>query len=249
VTLNSLSGSVALVTGASAGIGLATAKLLSENGAHVFINGRDEERLQAAIDRTEPALHPLVFDVADPEALRRGLTTVRETVGRLDILVANVGQRMRRPIEAISREQFASLLEVNLTATYDLVREAGTHMIEQGSGRIVILSSIAAHRAASGNVSYAASKAAIEALVRAFAVEWGPHNVIVNGLAPGSTATETNAKIMKSAVAQATTQRIPLRRWGEPEEVAAAALFLCSPAASYVSGHVLVVDGGLSAAM
>jgi gluconate 5-dehydrogenase len=243
-----LAGKVALVTGASQGIGLATARALAASGARVFANGRDRARLEAIAEVDgEPHLEVLPFDVADPGALRRALAELDERAGRLDVLVANVGQRQRRPIVEITRDDFAALIDVNLVAAYDLVREAGEAMAGRGGGRIVVLSSIAAQRSSMGNVSYGASKGGLEAMVKAFAVEWGPRGVAINGLSPGPIATETNAASVADPVRNdRVVARVPLGRWGRPEEIAAAAVFLCSPAASYVHGHTLIADGGLS---
>jgi gluconate 5-dehydrogenase len=239
-------GRVALVTGAGRGIGWEIARALAANGAVAVLNGRDPaaldervETLRAAGGRAEAA----PFDVADHDALTGALGALVERHGAIDAVFANVGQRLRRPVPEVSRADFAALIDVNLVASYDLSREAALLMAAAGRGSIVLMSSIAAARGAPANAAYAASKAGLEALTRCLAVEFGPAGVRTNAIAPGAFATETNAGLQART---SVDRRAPLRRWGAPHECAGAALFLASDASSYVNGHVLVVDGGLS---
>jgi gluconate 5-dehydrogenase len=243
----SLQGRVALVTGATRGLGLAIAQCLGAAGAELVVNGRDA----AALEKVVAGLHadgvtatPLPFDVADAAALEAAFATL----GRLDILVGTVGLRHRAAVDELSFADFGRMVAVNLTAGFDLAKAALARMVPQGRGRIILVTSIAGPIARAGDAAYTAAKGGLAALVRALAVEYGPQGITVNGIAPGFFATEANrAMIADAEVREFLTRRCPLRRWGEPAEIGGAALFLASDAASYVNGHILTVDGGLSA--
>jgi len=248
-----LTGKVALVTGGGRGLGFAMAKGLAEAGASVFINGRDAAQLRRrARELTAAGLQaaPLAFDITDKTATARGLARLVRQAGKLDILVNNVGQRDRRPLDALAPEDFARLLEVDLVASFALCRLAAPGMQRNGFGRIINVTSITADLARSGDPAYPAAKAGLEALTRALAADLGPHGITCNAISPGFFATETNAAMVANpAVGPRYAARVPLGRWGRAEEIAGAAIFLASDAASYVNGHTLVVDGGVSATL
>ena len=249
MSLFRLDGQVALVTGASQGLGLAMARGLAAQGAQVWINGRDGERLQASANALQAEfpgqIHALPCDVADEAAALAGLQRLLHHSQRLDILINNVGQRRRAPLTALDALALRDLLEVNLVGAWTLCRAAAETMIAQGSGSIVNITSIAGPIARAGDAAYTTAKGALEAMTRALAAELGPHGVRVNAIAPGYFATETNAAMAQDVgVAQWLQRRTSLGRWGQPDEIAGAAVFLASPAASYVTGHTLVVDGG-----
>jgi len=236
----------ALVTGSARGLGWEMARALAEAGARVLLHGRAAERLTPRVDELRRAGHAagaLVFDMADRAAMREALAGV----GPVDVLIHNVGERDRRPFDEIEPEDFARLIDVDLSAAHALVKLVAPGMVERAWGRVILVSSIAGQLAVPGASSYIAAKGGLAALARALAAELGAKGVTANALSPGFFATETNAQLMASPMGQRQRERCPAKRWAEPAEIAGAALFLASPAASYVNGHTLVVDGGVSA--
>lgn len=250
----SLEGRVALVTGSGRGLGLEIARAMAGAGAHVLLNGRDAERLEARAGEIRAAggrASALPFDVADRTAVRTAFAGIERDHGRLDVLVQNVGQRNRKPLADFSDEEIGALLDVDLASGLVLAREAARLMLPRGAGRLITVTSIAGgHVAKADDAVYSAAKAGLTGMVRALAVEYGPRGLTSNAIAPGFFATETNAGIVGDPTLSAYFEnRTPLRRWGRPEEIAGAAVFLASDAASYVNGHVLLVDGGATIQM
>lgn len=242
-----LDGRVALVTGAGRGLGFEIARSLGHAGASVLLNGRDAATLAAAAARLQAegiAASALPFDIADAAAMAVAFAGI----ARLDILVGAAGPRRRAAIADLSPDDVRAMLEVGVTANFALAKAALALMLPRGAGRIVFVTSIAGPIARAGDAAYTAAKGGLAALVRALAVECGADGVTVNGIAPGYFRTEANAAMAEDTdVAAWLARRCPLGRWGEPAEIGGAAVFLASDAASYVNGHVLTVDGGLSA--
>lgn len=250
-SLFSLQGRVALVTGASAGLGREMARAFAHAGAHVLVNGRDAARAADVVAELEAAglsAASLVFDIADAPARSQALREAHARWGRIDVLVNNVGQRLRAPLADIAGADFDRLLSVNLGAVYALTQEVAASMIPRRQGRIVMMASIAAQLGRAGDAAYTSAKGGLVALTRALACELGPHGITCNAIAPGAFLTETNLPAAAGPGGDAFTRRTPLQRWGLPAEIAGPALFLASDAASYVNGHLLTVDGGYSIA-
>lgn len=203
-------------------------------------------RIAPRLDELRKAGHAadaLAFEMDDWAAMRAELAGA----GPVDILVHNVGQRDRRPFAEIEPEDFARLIDIDLTAAHALVKLVVPGMIERGWGRLILVTSIVADLAVAGAVSYVAAKGGLSALARALAAELGDKGITSNALSPGFFATETNAPLIASPAGERQRQRCPAKRWADPSEIAGAAVFLASPAASYVNGHTLTVDGGVSA--
>ena len=248
-----LSGKVALVTGASRGLGWAMAESLAKAGAHVALNARDAPALAARV--SELAAQGLsgeacAFDVTDSELAQRSVAELAQRHGRFDILVANAGINHRQPITEFGLADFQRVLDTNLVAVWVLCKAAAQQMAPRKQGRLILTGSISAFNARPTISAYVASKGAVHALTRQLAVELARDGITANCIAPGFFATEMNTALIENpAFNDWVCQRTPAGRWGRLSEIGPAAVFLASDEASYVSGLVLTVDGAFTAAM
>jgi 2-deoxy-D-gluconate 3-dehydrogenase len=251
LSLFGLQGRVAIVTGAAAGIGKATAALLVEAGARVAIVDRDLKHAEDAAAKIGNAAFPAAADIADEAAVERVFSDVIAREKRIDILVNNAGIAIRRPAVELAVDDWNKVLAVNMTGVFLCSRIATRHMIAAGTGGVIV--NVASIMGLSGgglypNISYQATKGAVVNMTRALAVEWAPHDIRVNAVAPTYVRTGLIKPILDQPELVAKIEAMtPLGRLATPEEIAAAILFLASPASSMVTGHTLAVDGGFLA--
>ncbi len=242
------SGSSAFVTGATSGLGEAIALGLAEAGASVAVVGRDAKRGAAVVDAIEQrgaraSLH--LADITEGAAVKKAVDDALAQHGKLDILVNSAGVFRTCPVVDLSDDEWDAIMDVNVKATFLVCREVGRHMIARGSGKVVNLASTDSFVGVAGQLAYCASKGAIVQMTRVMAIEWIKHGVYVNAVAPCDFATPLIQPFLDDpAYREWTLQAIPIGRVGQPSELVAAVLYLCSPVSSMVVGHTLVVDGG-----
>jgi NAD(P)-dependent dehydrogenase (short-subunit alcohol dehydrogenase family) len=249
--LFSLKGKVAAVIGAASGIGEAVAVGCAQYGAEVHcldINEAGAQRTAEIISTQDPAAHANGVDISDADAVDHAFDNLVSRSGQIDIVVCTPSINVRKPILAYSGEEFDRVISVNLKGNFNVIQAAGRHMTTQGSGSIILFSSIRSQIVEPGQSVYAATKAGIVQMARTAAAEFGPSGVRVNAIAPGVVETPLTAPIKaKQEWYDAYASRNIMERWAEPGEMVGAALFLASQAASYVTGTVLFVDGGWTA--
>jgi NAD(P)-dependent dehydrogenase (short-subunit alcohol dehydrogenase family) len=246
-----LTGKVAVVIGGTSGIGRAIALGLAEAGADVVPTSRRLEQIETTAreirERGRRTLE-MVSDVTDKASLQKVLDACLETFGKVDILVNSAGKTKRAPTVDFSDEDWNDIMETNLTGTLRTCQVFGHHMLERGYGRIINIASLSSFVALYEVAAYAASKAAVASLTKSLAIEWATRGVNVNAIAPGVFRTALNEKLLdETARGQEFLLRTPTKRFGKIEELAGAAVFLASDAASFITGEVLVVDGGFLA--
>jgi len=246
-----LGGRIALVTGSSAGIGFAIARALGHAGAILVVNGRDRQRLAgaaAALQAEGLEVRQQVFDVTDRDAVLAAVDAIEREVGAIDILVNNAGMQRRGPLEDYEPATWQELMRTNLDSVFFVGQAVARRMIPRRRGRIINVCSVQSELGRPGIAPYTASKGAVKMLTKGMAIDWGPHGLNVNGIGPGYFATELNAALVKDEQFSSwLVGRTPSGRWGQVDELGGAAIFLASDAASFVNGHVLYVDGGVTA--
>ena len=248
-----LAGRRALVTGSSQGIGLALARGLAEAGASVVLNGRDAGKLDAAVAALAAEGHDvaaLTFDATDHAAVQATVDGFEAEVGPIDILVNNAGMQHRAPLEDFPAEAFERLLRTNVSSVFNVGQACARHMIGRGAGRIINIASVQTALARPGIAPYTATKGAVGNLTKGMATDWAKHGLNVNAIAPGYFDTPLNAALVADPAFSAWLEkRTPAGRWGRVEELVGACVFLASDAATFVNGHTLFVDGGVTASL
>jgi gluconate 5-dehydrogenase len=248
-----LTGRTALITGSSAGIGFALARGLAAAGATVILNARSPDKLEAAaaILRAEGAtVHTAAFDVTEGAAVAQAVAQIERDMAPIDILVNNAGMQRRGPLDQFEEAQWHELMKTNVDSVFLVGQAVARHMIPRGRGKIVNICSVQSELGRPGIAPYTASKGAVKMLTKGMAIDWGQHGIQVNGLGPGYFKTElTDALVKNAEFTQWLVGRTPSRRWGDVEDLTGAAVFLCSEASNFVNGHILYVDGGVTATL
>lgn len=250
--LFSLKGKIALVTGATHGLGMSMAQALAKAGAQLVINGSSPLKMENALKEYNDggvAAFGYVFDVTDEEAVKQNIEKIEKEVGAIDILINNAGIIKRIPMLDMEVRDWEQVLKVDLTGPFIVSKHVGKHMIERRRGKIVNICSMMSELGRDTVSAYAAAKGGLKMLTRNMATEWGKYNIQVNGIGPGYFATSQTAPIRVDGhpFNDFIISRTPAGRWGNPEDLGGAAIFLASKASDFVNGHILYVDGGILA--
>lgn len=248
-----LSGRLTLVTGSSQGIGLALAEGLAAYGAKLVLNGRDTAKLEGAAEglrRAGANVSVAAFDVTDREAVAKGIDAIETGIGPIDILINSAGMQFRAPLEDYPADRWEQLLATNISSVFYTGQAVAKHMIGRGRGKIVNIASVQAELARPGIAPYTATKGAVRNLTRGMCTDWARYGLQINAIAPGYFRTPLNQALVDSAEFSAWLEkRTPAGRWGDVEELVGAAVFLASDASSFVNGHTLYVDGGITVSL
>ena len=254
-SLFDLTGRTALVTGSSQGLGLAMARGLAEAGAAVVLNGRDARKLAVAADALRAEVSGAqvtlaAFDVTDGAACHAAVAKIEAEFAPISILINNAGIHQRAPLAEMTETQWRTVLDTDLTSVFLVARAVAPRMIARGAGKIINTCSVMSEVSRPTIANYAAAKGGVKMLTRAMAVEWAKHGLQCNGLGPGYIVTELNRALVANVdFNKWICSRTPAGRWGQPEELVGAAVFLASSASDFVNGQIIYVDGGLLAAL
>ena len=247
-----LTGKTALVTGSSQGIGFALARGLAEAGAAIVLNGRDQNKLAAAENSLADEGHSissLAFDATDHAAVKSAIDGFEDQTA-IDILVNNAGMQHRTPLQDFDPAMFEKMLQTNISTVFNTGQAVARHMIDRGAGKIINIASVQTMLARPGIAPYTATKGAVANLTKGMATDWAPHGLQVNAIAPGYFDTPLNAALVANPEFSAWLEkRTPAGRWGNVEELVGACVFLSASASSFVNGHTLFVDGGITACL
>jgi len=267
VQMFNLSGRTALVTGSSSGIGFALAKGLIGAGAKVILNGRNQQRLDAAFESLSAECSKLgfktcasgdysdrvfkaIFDVTSAQDCERAIENIETSIGPIDILINNAGMTFRSELQNFPVEQWQNIMRTNVDSVFYVSRIVVKHMIKRGEGKIINTCSVMSELGRPGTGPYTASKGALKMLTKAMAIDWGKYGIQANGIGPGYFKTElTQALVNDTTFSNWLISRTPAKRWGNVEDLVGAAVFLSSSASQFVNGHILYVDGGVTATL
>jgi len=252
-SLFNLAGKIALITGSSQGIGFGIARGLGQAGATIILNGRNAERLNRAVSTLSQEglkVFGYSFDVSNSSQIDQKISAIEREVGPIDILVNNAGIQRRGPLETIEESVWREVIETNLTAVFLTTKRVVKGMIDRRSGKIINICSLMSEISRPTIAPYTASKGAVKMLTKGMAVEWAKYNIQVNGIGPGFIVTEMNKPLLEDQKFDAMVRsRTPAGRWGEPSDLAGAAIFLASRASDYITGQIIYVEGGLLSAL
>lgn len=248
-----LTGKIALITGSSQGIGFGIARGLGQAGATIILNGRDEEKLKRAVTTLSQGglkVFGYPFDVSDSKQIDKKISDIEREVGPIHILVNNAGIQRRGPLETFEESAWREVIETNLTAVFLMTKRVVKGMIDRRSGKIINICSLMSEISRPTIAPYTASKGGVKMLTKAMAVGWAKYNIQVNGIGPGFIVTEMNKPLLEDQKFDAMVKsRTPAGRWGEPSDLAGAAVFLASRASDYVTGQIIYVEGGILSAL
>ena len=248
-----LTGKTALVTGSSQGIGFALAEGLASHGARVVLNGRSADKLQAAAEQLRGQgydVRAVPFDVTDPQSVTAAIDGIEAEIGPIDILINNAGMQHRASLEDFPLDKWEDMMRTNVSSVFFVAQAVARHMLKRGRGRIVNIASATSELARTSVAPYSASKGAVKNLTRGMATDWAGRGLQINAIAPGYFRTPLNIALTESKEFTGWLEaRTPAGRWGDLDELKGAAIFLSSDAASFVNGHTLYVDGGLTVSL
>lgn len=248
-----LTGKTALITGSSQGIGYALAQALASAGAAIVLNGRDEEKLESAaieLRKEGGSVECACFDVTNASAAARAIAAIEHSVGDIDILINNAGMQFREPLDTFPIDRFEEIFRTNVASAFYVSQPVAKSMIARRSGKIINVASVQSELARPGIAPYTASKGALKNLTRGMCADWAKYGLQINALAPGYFRTPLNKALTEDREFCAWLEkRTPAGRWGEVSELAGAAIFLASEASSFVNGHTLYIDGGITVSL
>jgi len=246
-----LTGKLAIITGSGRGIGYMLARGLAQAGCTIVLNDIDNERLEAAVSALRNkgfTCHGVLFNVRDEAKISEKVAFIEQEIGNIDILINNAGIQIRAPLEKFKSDDWRHLIEINLTGAFLVSKAVVQEMIKRQAGKIINICSIQSELARPTIAPYTASKGGLRNLTKGMATDWGKYNIQVNGIAPGYFKTEMTKALYEDPKFDSwLCSRVPANRWGEPEELIGAAIFLASKASDYINGHIIFIDGGLAA--